>query len=69
MHGHAKWGTKKGSTLIHASSALTPISTCTPPTAVQNIYLFCVSPNCKINRDVEGDVAGWKCKLCANETS
>jgi hypothetical protein len=38
------------------------------PTAVQNIYLFCVSPNCKINRDVEGDVAGWKCKLCANES-
>jgi hypothetical protein len=40
MHGHAKWGTKKGSTLIHASSALTPISTCTPLTAIQNICLF-----------------------------
>ena len=53
MHGHAKWGTKKGGTLIHASSALTPISTCTPPTALQNIYLFLYPQTAKLTETLK----------------
>jgi len=69
MHGHAKWGYKERQYIDPCVQCInTNINVYPLPTAVQNIYLFCVSPNSKINRDVEGDVAGWKCKLCANES-